>query len=137
MKTMKQEHNHSSEQLALGEPTHATAAVARRTDPATSHEAAAGLTPAKLRSSHRRVLQLFRRFGEMTDEEALQAAKDDGWVISPSGLRSRRAEVTPPRGRGIVDTGKRRKTAGGGNATVWAIDEKAEPVRWEKAVARG
>lgn len=67
-----------------------------------------------LRPSHRRVIQLFRTYGPQTDQEALQAAISEGWAISPSGLRSRRSEVTPPRGRGIRDSGKRRN-----NSTVW------------------
>jgi hypothetical protein len=77
-----------------------------------------------LRPSHRRVIQLFRRFGPMTDEEALEAAISDGWAISPSGLRSRRAEVTPPRGRGIRDSGHKRETAQAKKkAIVWEVDE--------------
>jgi len=80
----------------------------------------------KLRASHRRVIQLFRTYGAMTDQEALETAIADGWKVSPSGLRSRRAEVTPPRGRGIRDSGKKRQTELGFNATVWEIDPDVE-----------
>lgn len=76
-----------------------------------------------LRASHRRVLQLFRTYGCMTHQEAYEAAKADGWQISPSGLRSRCAEVSPPRGAGLRDSGQRRKSQiGVKTATVWEID---------------
>jgi hypothetical protein len=76
-----------------------------------------------LRASHRRVIQLFRTYGPMTDAEAYEAAKADGWQISPSGLRSRRAEVSPPRGAGIRNTGQRRKSAlGTSSSVVWELD---------------
>lgn len=82
--------------------------------------------PKFLRASHRRVLQLFKSWGPQTDEEALQAAISDGWKVSPSGLRSRRSEITPPRGRGIRSSGKKRKTLSGSMATVWEADPTAE-----------
>lgn len=79
--------------------------------------------PKLLRASHRRVLQLFRTFGEMTDQEALGVAISEGWNIAPCSLRSRMAEITPPRGRGIRDAGKKRNYS-----TVWEIDpDVAEP----------
>lgn len=79
--------------------------------------------PRTLRASHRRVLQLFVRFGDMSDSEAYEAARADGWQISPSGLRSRRAELCPPRGAGIRDTGRRRKSPlGTSTSAVWGID---------------
>lgn len=84
----------------------------------------------RIRPSHRRVIQIFRTFGPQTDEQALQAAISDGWTISPSGLRSRRAEVTPPRGRGIRNSGKKARTASGKIATVWEVDPSVdEPER--------
>lgn len=125
MKTrIKQPHNHDPAQLALGDTTEQKTAVARRTDPPTSHAAAASVT--NLRASHRRVIQLFRTYGPMTDAEALEAAISDGWHVSPSGLRSRRSEVTPPRGRGIRDSGKKRKSEFGQEAVVWELDPTAE-----------
>jgi hypothetical protein len=74
-----------------------------------------------VRPSHRRVVQLFRTYGPMTDQEALEVAISEGWAISPSGLRSRRAEVTPDRGRGIRDSGTKRN-----NSTVWELDPEAD-----------
>lgn len=114
---MKQAHNHDPAQSALFDQDRA---VARRTDPETSHVAAHNVRG--IRASHRRVIQLFRRFGPMTDQEALGAAISDGWRVSPSGLRSRRAEVTPPRGRGIRDSGLKRKTDMGFDSIVWELD---------------
>lgn len=66
--------------------------------------------PKILRASHRRVLQLFRTYGSQTDSELYEAAKAEGWQISPSGLRSRRSEISPPRGLGLRDSGQRRVT---------------------------
>lgn len=85
--------------------------------------------PKLLRASHRRLLQLFRTYGAMSDQEALETANADGWAISPSGLRSRRAELTPPRGRGIKDSGLRKKTQIGIKPSViWTLDsEVSEP----------
>lgn len=84
---------------------------------------AATSAPPKLnvRPAHRRVFQLFKTFGAQTDQEALQAAISEGWDVSPSGLRSRRAEITPPRGRGIRASGERRN-----NSTLWEIDPEVK-----------
>lgn len=79
-----------------------------------------------LRPSHRRVLQLFNRYGRMTDSEAYEAAKAEEWEISPSGLRSRRAELCPPRGAGIKDSGRKRKIGPGAGQTVWELDSTVE-----------
>lgn len=121
MKTkIRQEHNHDPAQLALGPTSTVTRAVARRSDPATSHAAAASVM--NIRAAHRRVAQLFTTYGAMSDEEALEAAKADGWSVSPSGLRTRRGELCPPRGAGIRDSGRTRKLATGRDATVWERD---------------
>lgn len=82
--------------------------------------------PRPLRPSHRRVLQLFNRYGPMSDQEALEAAKSEGWDISPSGLRSRRAELCPPRGAGIRDTGRKRKIGPSAGSTIWESDTTIE-----------
>lgn len=119
----RQEHNHDPAQVAMFPQD--GAAVARRSDPETSHQAAASVR--KIRASHRRLLQLFRSYGRMTDEEAYEAAVADGWKISRSGLRTRRGELTPPRGRGMRDSGERIKTESGRLAVVWEIDPGARP----------
>lgn len=73
---------------------------ARRTDPATSHEAAAAQEP-KLRASQARVLNMFRLYGDMHDKQLLaylnDAEKQAGLkLMSPSGARSRRSELAQP-----------------------------------------
>jgi hypothetical protein len=83
---------------------------------------AVGTEPRSLRPSHRRVLQLFRTYGPQTDSEALECAKAEGWDISPSGLRSRRAELCPPRGAGIRDSGRKRKLGPSTGSTIWELD---------------
>lgn len=74
---------------------------ARRTDPSTSHEAAARLTPDKLTAAQSRVLAMFRLYGDMPDTQLvkyLNAAEKDAGVkpMSPSGVRSRRSELSKP-----------------------------------------
>jgi hypothetical protein len=74
-------------------------AHARSSDPKTSKEAAASVR--NLRASHRRVLAMFKLYGDMTDEqlsESLNDAEKDAGVklMSPSGVRSRRSELSKP-----------------------------------------
>lgn len=86
---------------------------------------APAVSPPKIRPAHRRVYQLFNRYGSQTDAEALEAARADGWSISPSGLRTARAAMCPPRGAGLRDTGRKRN-----GSTVWGIDVSVdEPER--------
>ncbi len=125
MTKIKQAHNHDPAQQAM---FNQTSAVARRSDPETSTAAAASVT--SLRASHIFVLQLFRGYGPMTDEQAWTAyrkirAQGESVAprMSPSGLRSRRAELCPPRGVGIRDSGRRVQTGSGRLAVVWEIAE--------------
>lgn len=74
-------------------------ARARTSDPDTSKAAAASVQ--NLRASHRRVLAMFRAYGDMTDETLAEylneAARDTGVkMMSPSGVRSRRSELSKP-----------------------------------------
>lgn len=69
-----------------------TKATARATDPQTSHEAAASVTP-NLRESQAAVLDLLRRYGPMTDVELIAAARRDDVRLSDSGIRTRRHEL--------------------------------------------
>jgi hypothetical protein len=97
-------------------------AVARRTDPETSHEAAASLRAEEIRRSQAAVLACLRRFGAMTDEQIAEryegARYQYDWPAqSPSGLRTRRGEVV---NAGFVeDSGLRRKLASGRRAIIW------------------
>lgn len=72
---------------------------ARRTDPATSHEA--GEKVSKLRASQARVLSMFKLYGDMHDKQLMDylhdAEKAAGLKpMSPSGVRSRRSELARP-----------------------------------------
>jgi hypothetical protein len=62
----------------------------------------------------------------MAAGEALEAAKADNWEISPSGLRSRIAEMCPPRGAGMLDTGRKRKIGSGKGQTVYDVDQTVD-----------
>jgi hypothetical protein len=74
-------------------------AFARSSDPETSKAAAASVQ--NLRASHKRVLAMFRAYGDMTDETLAsyldEAASETGIkLMSPSGVRSRRSELSKP-----------------------------------------
>lgn len=96
-------------------------AVARRTDPDTSWEAAA--TVHDIRRSQEAVLILFKGYGPMTDEEAwakyAAAHAEFGGKPrqSPSGLRTRRSELVTA--RLLRDTGERRRGSTGRRMIVW------------------
>lgn len=71
----------------------------RKGHPETSRAAAASVQ--NIRASHKRVLAMFRTYGDMTDETLAEylneAAKDTGIkLMSPSGVRSRRSELSKP-----------------------------------------
>lgn len=67
---------------------------ARATDRDTSHEAAASVDRTEGQAF---VLGLFRKYGAMTDEQLLSVAgREPGPCRSPSGLRSRRSELSKP-----------------------------------------
>lgn len=74
-------------------------ARARSSDPATSKAAAQSVRA--ITSSHQRVLAMFRAYGDMTDETLTryldEAARATGSPrMSPSGVRSRRSELSKP-----------------------------------------
>lgn len=84
----------------------------------TSREAAK-TTIEDLRESQAEVLLLLLDRGPATDPEILDQAGRAGFQQSPSGLRTRRSELVE---RGLVeDTGERRETRFGNEATVWAL----------------
>lgn len=89
---------------------------ARSTDPDTSHEAARRVT-LNIRATQQEVLSLFTRFGEMTDPELVETAKNLGSKQSESGLRTRRSE--------LVDLGRlERKTKvyrNGAHRYLWGL----------------
>lgn len=95
-------------------------ARARTLDPATSHQAAASVENITETQQHILLLLAFPH----TDDELVDAfynmADANGWKqASPSGIRSRRAELVA---RGlVVDTGERRKSWSGRQAIVWQV----------------
>ncbi len=95
-------------------------AVARRTDPQTSHTAADSVQA--LRDSQQRVLKVLQDDGDGTDEDiASWYASSErllGWPQqSPSGLRTRRSELVDA---GFVfDTGRRKTLPSGRESIVW------------------
>jgi len=97
-------------------------AIARNTDPATSHEAARSVTG--ISETHERILRIFSDCYELTDEhlatEWLTYGTHLGWPpISPSGLRSRRAELVA-RGK-LRDSGRRSITRTGRRTIIWEL----------------
>jgi hypothetical protein len=95
--------------------------VARRTDPATSHEAAASVD---LRDSHRAVADCFDAYVELTDEELLRVYRQRqvGHVYpaqSDSGLRTRRRELVD---LGVLEnSGRKARMETGRMAIVWQL----------------
>lgn len=93
--------------------------TARMTDPNTSWEAAASVTNVTETQQHILLILTI----PMTDDELIDAfdamAGSNGWKLaSPSGIRSRRAELVA---LGLVkDTGERRKSWSGRKSIVWA-----------------
>lgn len=88
-------------------------AHARTTDPETSHEAA---ETVDVRTSQAEVLRLLE-LGPATDEELAGRAYRKGVRMSPSGLRSRRAELVD---KGLAEhTGEHKLTKAKRRTRVW------------------
>lgn len=103
-------HNRPLESLNL----RGTRALARKSDPATSHAAAATVD---LTTGQRVVLETFRAYGPMTDVALVDALRRDGRALSESGARTRRSELVDA---GMVwDTGERARLPSGRHAIVW------------------
>jgi hypothetical protein len=93
------------------------ALVARLTDPATSWEAARSVE--HVRESQLQVFRLLQDRGPSTDEALIQYARESGWPITDSGLRTRRSELV--RLGWVEDSGDRGLTAAGRRTIVWRI----------------
>lgn len=89
-------------------------AVARRSDPYTSHEAAASVSG--IRDSQAEVFALFAD-RDLSDEQMIERAKEVGLRQSVSGLRTRRSELV--RLRLLRDTGKTILTESRRHSIVW------------------
>ena len=98
-------------------------ARARRTDPETSHQAAASVR--KISDTHRRIVVMLQRHPEgMTDEGMyrwwMAYREAQGWPsITPSGLRTRRSELQ--RRGDIVAADEKGRTAAGRACTIWTL----------------
>lgn len=108
----------STGQMELNLPN---AARARRSDPETSHAAAASLSVDRLREQQRYVLMLLEIWGPSTDVQLARfhATDSDAPRMSPSGLRTRRAELV--RMGKVRDTGGRVVLPTGRKAIVWGL----------------
>jgi len=100
-----------------GWPEMEPVAHARRTDPETSHEAAASVT--NLTSKQAAVLEILRNGGPMCDEQIFDALWDSGFKMSPSGARTRRSELVD---RGLVEfSGDYLTLKTGRRSRVWQV----------------
>lgn len=90
-------------------------AHARRTDPGTSHQAAASV--GGITQAHDRILDAFRRCGPMHDRMLINVLRNDR--MSESGIRSRRAELVA---QALVrDSGRTVRLQTGRLSIVWEI----------------
>jgi len=94
-------------------------AHARRSDPQTSHDAAASIRSASIETLRALVMQTIEAWGACDDTELVARIGRSGSVYSPSGIRTRRRELTDD--GLIVDTGMRVKLASGRMAIVWDV----------------
>lgn len=90
-------------------------AVARRTDPQTSWDAARSVKD--LRQSQQIILGAIIAYGPITDEDIHAMLKVP---MSPSGARTRRKELVD---KGLVqDSGQRAKTRSGRQTILWEVN---------------
>lgn len=99
-----------------------TKARARKTDPKTSHEAAASIKLGDMSETQRAIVALLT-LKDMTDDELylrfFQGAETGNWKhASQPGVRSRRAELVT---KGVVRGKGYAKTKFGRNCTVWGL----------------
>lgn len=98
-------------------------ALARRTDPETSHEAAKSVSEESITETQRAIIKLLGTT-PMNDDQLFQmyfqGAEQGYWKhASMSGVRSRRSELVK---RGIVKNVGRTKTSFGRAAIIWGLN---------------
>lgn len=93
-------------------------AHARRTDPQTSHDAAASVR--RIRESQADVLTVIRKYGPISDEGMIHAYRAMGlsWQ-SDSGLRTRRSELVAL--GAVVDSGYTIRTQSNRQSILWKV----------------
>lgn len=102
-------------------------AHARRSDPETSHAAAASLSIRALRASQLAVVAFLRELGPLTLEQLVDAARVNEIPLSDSRLRTACAELVD---LGFVaDSGERLKTRHGRDAAVWILTTEGEDLK--------
>jgi hypothetical protein len=90
--------------------------LARTTDPGTSHEAAGSLVAVRITRTRQAILECLRRHPDgLSDEQIAQHYR--GPAASPSGLRTRRSELTEA---GLIrDSGRKTRTRSGRRTIIW------------------
>jgi hypothetical protein len=100
-------------------------AVARRSDPSTSWEAAESIPSKRIRRSQAVILNEFREHGPMSDTEVWKRVQHmTSPRFSSSGARTRRSELVrmnPPR---LRDSGRRALTESGRFTIIWEIEKE-------------
>ena len=98
----------------------ATVPTARRTDPATSHEAAASITVQRMRADHHLVLAALHDHGPMTDFAlASRVSSALGRIVKQTSIGVRRKELVT---LGLVRNSGRRAPSDTGKASiVWTL----------------
>ncbi len=93
---------------------------ARKTDPTTSHNAAASVATDTLTRTQALILEALRAHGPLTDEQLCQRiAQVERKYLAVSGIRTRRSELVKT-GR-VIDTGDRQPMLSGRPAIVWGL----------------
>ena len=88
----------------------------RRNDPSTSFSAALSQSPEKSRGLYMAIHAILERKA-LTDEELVGIFEEAGKEVTPSGVRSRRAELTDA--GWLRDSGQKRDTKSGHPSIVW------------------
>jgi len=92
--------------------------LARSSDPSTSHEAAGSLKAVKVTATRQAILKTLRDHRDGLSDEQIADAYN-GPPASPSGLRTRRAELCEA---GLVaDSGRMTHTRSGRRTIVWIL----------------
>ena len=107
-------------------------AQTRITDPATSFQAAASITPEKMRKVYKHIILSLGAHGPMTDEGIMGTSA--AGMQSPSGLRTRRNELLKA---GYIVASYQQRIASGLFANTWALTAKGEQVfsNWTGTIA--
>lgn len=105
---------------SVGGQAYGLRARARRTDPATSHAAAASVKSAAISELQGWILGALER--PLTDEELWNELAGSHRGLTPSGVRTRRSELVDD-GR-VLDSGLKRPTKAGRPSIAWARSDQ-------------